>query len=170
MKKINCNVIVCGPCCGKTFLAKNDRRFIDLDELKGRYKYGLDNVSDEEYEYGKLNRGKVVNNDSSNYAINILKQEIKNNNIVLLSYNKKLIKFIQDSKINYCLIYASLDSREEYIKRMQKRNNCEAFINEMASKGAWKKYYDENINDKRPKYKIELKKGKYLSDIKNYFI
>lgn len=170
MKRINCNVIVCGPAAGKTFLARNDDRFIDLDDIKGRYKYGLDNVSDEEYEYGKLNRGKVVNNDSSDYAINILEEEIKNNHIILLSYNKKLIKFIQDNKIDYCLIYASLDSRDEYIERMKKRNNCEVFINEMTSNEVWRKFYDENKNDKNSKYKMELKKGQYLSDIKDYFI
>lgn len=170
MKKINCNVIVCGPAVGKTFLANHDKRFIDLDEIKGRYKYGLDNVSSEVYENGKLEREEVINNDSSLYAIEILKKEIKNNHIVLLSYNKKLIKYIQDKRITYCLVYASLDSNEEYIERMKKRNNNEVFISKMTNKEVWEKFYYENKNDKNPTYKIELKKGQYLSDIKDYFI
>lgn len=169
MRKIDCNVIVCGPAVGKTFLANHDSRFIDLDEIKGRYKYGLGSVSDEEYEYGKLNRGNVINNDSTDYTINILEEEIKNNHIILLSYNKKLIKYIQDKSIDYCLVYASLDSNEEYIERMKKRGNNSDFIEQMTNKEIWEKFYYENKDDKCPKYKIELPKDKYLSDIKDYF-
>ena len=38
-KSIKCNVIVCGPAIGKTYLAKHDKRFIDLDDMKATYKY-----------------------------------------------------------------------------------------------------------------------------------
>lgn len=31
MSKINCNLIVAGPATGKTYLALNDKRFVDLD-------------------------------------------------------------------------------------------------------------------------------------------
>ena len=55
MKKINdCHVIVCGPAVGKTYLAKMDSRFIDLDGEKAIYKYGLNNATDIELEKAKL--------------------------------------------------------------------------------------------------------------------
>ena len=36
MAKYNCSVILCGPAIGKTFLAKTDNRFVDIDGEKVR--------------------------------------------------------------------------------------------------------------------------------------
>ena len=69
MKRMDCNVVVYGPAVGKTYLANYDKRFVDLDEIKGRYKYGLEN--------GKLNRGTIVNSNSTKCVIKILEEEIK---------------------------------------------------------------------------------------------
>lgn len=170
-KYYKCNVIVCGPAIGKTYLAKHDKRFIDLDEMKADYKYGIKDATREEKEYGKLNRGKIINNDSTEYAIKILEREIKNNNIVLISSgNKHLLKYIVDNDIKYCLVYAKRELLDEYKERMIKRNNNEKFINKMTEKELWEKDYLENKEDKRPKYKIELESGKYLSDVKELFV
>ena len=94
MKKIKCNIIVCGPAIGKTYLAVHDSKFVDIDGMKADYKYNLYNVSQEEKEKRKLNRGKIVNFDSSKYAIELLKKTISENRIALLSYNEKIIDFI----------------------------------------------------------------------------
>lgn len=59
----NIRVIVCGPAVGKTYLASTDSRFVDLDDERAKYKYGLFNASNEELERGKLNRNGVVNTD-----------------------------------------------------------------------------------------------------------
>ena len=91
-KSIKCNVIVCGPAIGKTYLAKHDKRFIDLDDMKATYKYGLNNTSRKNKEKGKLNRGKIINNDSTEYAIKILEEEIKNGNIVKIGKMKDIKK------------------------------------------------------------------------------
>ena len=61
--KYKCNVIVCGAAVGKTYLAEHDRRFIDLDDMKANYKYGLQNATREEREKGKLNRETIINKD-----------------------------------------------------------------------------------------------------------
>ena len=170
-KSIKCNVIVCGPAVGKTYLAEHDKRFIDLDDMKATYKYGLNNISRKDKENGKLNRGKIVNNDSTEYAIKILEEEIKNGNIVLISNgSKNLLKYITEKNIDYCLVYANINDKDEYIKRMRKRGNNDIFIEKMTETTQWKKFYEENKNDTRPKYKIELSSGQYLSDIKNIFL
>lgn len=39
--KIRCNIIVCGPAIGKTYLAEHDSRFVDVDGMKADYKYNL---------------------------------------------------------------------------------------------------------------------------------
>ncbi len=171
MKQIKCNIIVCGPAIGKTYLAEHNNRFIDVDEMKADYKYNLYGVSKEEKEKGKLNRGETVNSNSSKYAIELLEKTIANNQIALLSYNnKKIIKYVIENKYEYCLVYANKSLREEYAERMKNRGNNSIFIDKMTNHEYWDEFYDENFNDKNAKYKIELKSGQYLSDIKDLFI
>lgn len=170
MKKYNCNIILCGPAIGKTYLSKIDNRFIDIDGLKADYKYNLHNLSDEAKEKGKLNRGEIVNKDSTNYAINLLKETIKNNKIALITYHKKIINYIIENNIPYCLVYADIEQKEEYINRMKKRGNSEEFIKEMTDEKTWKEFFYQNESDSKPTYKIKLKPGQYLSDIKDLFI
>lgn len=170
MDKINCNIIVCGPAIGKTYLAGHDNRFVDIDGMKADYKYDLYNLSQEEKEKGKLNRGATIREDSSEYAIDLLEKTIAENKIVLLSYNKKVIKYIIEKGYKYCLVYANKELREEYAERMKKRGNSPCFIDEMTSLENWENFYKTNISDSTPKYKVELKEGQYLSDIKGMFV
>ena len=167
MKKIY-SVVLCGPAVGKTYLSNNDSRFIDLDEMKAKYKYNIkdDNIN---FEKNKLNRGKVVHEDSLDYAINILNDGIKSERIVLISYNKEILDYVINNEIQYCLVFPSLNSREEYIYRMRKRGNNEKFIEAMTNEKDWNSFYERNRNDMKPMNKIELKKGEYLPDIKDKF-
>jgi len=170
MAKINCNIIICGPAVGKTYLSSIDGRFIDLDEIKATYKYGLENLSLFEKEKGKLNREKVVNENSTNYAINILNEQIKNDKIILLSHtSKKVIDYIISNKMKYCLVYPGIESFIEYEVRMKKRGNNSIFIEKMTNKETWKNFYYSNVADKNATYKVELKNKQYLSDIRNMF-
>ena len=131
MPKYQCQVIVCGPAIGKTYLSKTDSRFVDIDGLKADYKYNITDLSLEEKERGKLNRGKVIKEDSTAYAIKLLEETIKANKIALISYQEKILEYIIKNNIPYCLVYADISSREEYIKRMIERGNTEEFINEV---------------------------------------
>lgn len=169
MEKLNCNVIVCGPAIGKTYLASIDSRFIDLDEIKSNYKYGLNSLTREEKEENKLNRREIVNYDSTRYAIRILEEEIRNGKIIMLSYSDGIIQYLIDNKIDYCLIYANQKLADEYAKRMTKRGNNSEFVEAMTNKNAWETFYQNNSNDIYATYKIELKKEQYLSDIKEIF-
>ena len=170
MKKIKCNIIVCGPAIGKTYLAEQDSRFVDIDAMKTDYKYNLYNASKEEKEKGKLNRGEIVNFDSFQYAIELLKRTMSENRIALLSCNKKIIDFILENKYEYCLVYADKSLSNEYAERMKKRGNDSRFIEQMANQKYWDEFYEKNVNDKNPTYKIKLNAGQYLSDIKELFI
>ena len=166
MNKI-CSVVLCGPAVGKTYLSKTDSRFIDLDGMKAKYKYGI--IDEIDFEKNKLNRGKVIHQDSLEYALNILKKEIQNDKIVLLSFNKQLLEYLWDNNIDYFLVYPNKNSREEYINRMKKRGNNEKFIEAMTNVKDWNLFYSRNKNDTKPSYKIQLDEGQYLSDIKNKF-
>jgi len=166
MNKI-CSVVLCGPAVGKTYLSNTDSRFIDLDGMKAKYKYEI--IDEIDFEKNKLNRGKVIHQDSLEYALNILKKEIQNDKIVLLSFNKQLLEYLWDNNIDYFLVYPNINSRDEYINRMKKRGNNEKFIEAMTNAKDWNLFYSRNKNDTKPAYKIQLDEGQYLSDIKNKF-
>ena len=171
MKKIKCNIIVCGPAIGKSYLAEHDNRFVDIDEMKADYKYNLYGISKEEKENGKLNRGETVNSNSSKYAIELLEKTIANNQVALISYaSKKIMSFIIDNGYEYCLVYANKNLRDEYAERMRSRGNSTIFVEKMTNQEHWDEFYKKNVNDEFAKYKIELKSGQYLSDIKDLFI
>ena len=167
MNKKLYDIIVCGPAVGKTYLSKNDSRFIDLDQIKAKYKYDI--INEDEFEKNKLNRGKIIHNDSFEYALNILNKEIKNDKIILLSFNKELLDYIIKNNLKYCLVYPNINCRNEYIKRMKNRGNPDQFIEAMTNENIWNYYYNQNKNDKKPYCKIELNSEQYLSDIKHKF-
>lgn len=166
---MKCNIIICGPAVGKTYLANIDNRFFDLDFEKAKYKYGIDKkISVEEFEKIKFSHD-IINNDSVEYAINLLEQKISEGKIILMSFNKKIIEYIKEKKYTYCLVYPNISSYDEYLARMKNRGNTESFINKTNNEEDWNRFYLENKNDKSPNYKIELKNGEYLSDIVKYF-
>ena len=170
MEKYNCKVIVCGPAVGKTYLAEHDDRFVDVDGMRARYKYNLQDISYKEFEEGKYNRGDAVNHGSTEYAINLLNETIKDNKIALISYQPEVLNYVINSNIDYCLVYADISLREEYKKRMEDRGNKEEFVAAMTDEKVWEEFYKTDEKDTRPKYKVKLLKGQYLSDIKYHFI
>ena len=52
---------------------------------------------------------------------------------------------------------------------MKNRGNPDKFIEAMTNENIWNYYYEQNKNDIKPYFKIELNPGEYLSDIKNKF-
>ena len=99
-----------------------------------------------------------------------MKKTINDNKIALLSYNKKVIEFVIENKIEYCLVYADKELCNEYAERMKKRGNNSKFIEQMTNKKAWEQFYNDNVNDENPTYKVKLESGQYLSDIKDAFV
>ena len=93
MSKINCNLIVAGPATGKTYLALNDKRFVDLDGERAAYKYGFSSISELEVERSKGERGEVVNRDSLQYITRMIDEVIRDKRIGLLSYHEDILEY-----------------------------------------------------------------------------
>ncbi len=170
MKKYDCKVILCGPGVGKSYLAERDNRFVDVDEIKSKYRYNSFDLTRDEIEKLKHTNRQTVNKDYIDYSIKLINDAIANNKIVLISFHKEIVDYIRNNNIKYCVVYPSLDSRNEYIKRLRDRGNNEEFIQLMTNKEAWEGFYDKDKNDPYAAYKIELKSGEYLSDIIDKFI
>ena len=163
MKLENIRVFVCVPGVGKTYLSKTNDRFIDLDDMKARYKYAYKNVSDFEFEQLKGNRGEVIREDSKDYVEKQLKHYLENTNkILLFAPNPQIVDMIYKNNIPYCLVFHSKDCLEEIRERMRTRGNKENFINSMLDKIDM--FYKASQEDTRPALKIELFQGEYLSD------
>lgn len=157
-------VFVCVPAVGKTYLCKTNDRFVDLDELKARYKYANENLSEKEIEWFKGNRGEAKRKDSTEY-IKSKTLELLNttDKILLFAPNPAIVNMIYENNIPYCLVFHSKDCIQEIEQRMRNRGNQENFIRAMID--PIDEFYENSIKDTRPCLKIELHSGEYLSDI-----
>jgi hypothetical protein len=156
-------VFVCVPGVGKTYLTKLSDKFVDMDDLKARYKYAKENATEAEIEFLKGNRGKPVRDDAEEYVVAQTKYYLENTDKVLLfAPNPKVVDLIYNNNIPYCLVYHSKDCVDEIRERMRKRGNQENYIHSMLD--PIDKFYQESVEDERPATKIELFKGEYLAD------
>lgn len=157
-------VFVCVPAVGKTYLCKTDNRFVDLDELKARYKYANENLPEREIERLKGNRGEAKRKDSTEYIKTKLFDLLNSTNkILLFAPNTAIVNMINENNIPYCLVFHSKDCTKEIEQRMRDRGNQENFIRAMID--PIDEFYESSIKDTRPCLKIELHSGEYLSDI-----
>ena len=156
-------VFVCVPGVGKSYLAEMDDRFVDMDDLKARYKYAMENVSTKEMEWKKGNRGEPVRHKSTEYIQDLTRKYLKETDKILLyAPNPLIVDMIYKENIPYCLVYHSKDCVEEIRERMRARGNQENFINSMLD--PIDSFYEASVTDTRPAFKIELFKGEFLSD------
>lgn len=164
MKFEECRIFVCVPAVGKTYLTENDNRFVDMDEMKARYKYAQENYPTKEIEWLKGNRGKAVRGNSVDYIKNQTEKLLKETDkILLFAPNPDIVDMICKLGVQYCLVFHSKDCIDEIEQRMRNRGNQENFIRSMID--PIDEFYEASINDTRPAFKIELQRGEYLSDV-----
>lgn len=163
----NIRVFICVPGVGKTYLSNIDDNFVDIDNIKSKYKYKFDdNVTDIEIEQNKGKHTRATQKGSKQYIFNVIQDYLNNTNkTLLLAPNPTIVEYIYQQKIPYCLVYHSLDCVAEYKERMRTRGNDENFIQSMLGDEIANLFHKENTNDSRPKYKLELEPGEYLSDV-----
>lgn len=115
----NMNAVVCSvfPCCGKTYLYQNQKRYnlkvLDSDS-------SLFHWTDDEY-------GVIVHPDWPNNYINYIKSNLDKYNIILVSTHKEIRKALTAAGIEFLTIYPEKRLKEEWVGR--------AYLREMASNG-----------------------------------
>ncbi len=152
---------------GKTTLEEMDDRFVDLDRLKGEYKYGINSQNKAEFEANKGNRGDVIHKDANEYIEKLFLEYLEHTDkILLFAPNPAMVEMIVRHNVPYCLVYHSKDKEtvEEIRQRMRNRGNKENFIESMTGHGIMEEFYEKSVTDTRPTFKMELFKGEYLSD------
>ena len=164
MQNKDIKLFVCVPAVGKSYLEMSDDRFVDLDRLKGMYKYGYpEDMTYEAFEATKANRGKIVHNDTIEYIKKRTYEEMAKEKYLLYAPNSEVVDMIVEEKLPYCLVYVAKDGIDLLEKRMKDRGNIDKFIKSMMQIGY--QMYEIHQNDPRPTCKIELKAGEYLSDV-----
>lgn len=164
MKFEDLRAFVCVPAVGKTYLCHHDDRYIDMDELKARYKYAQEDASSEELEWAKGNHSEAARGHSIEYIERRMFDFLQNtDNILLFAPNLEIVDMLIKNKIPYCLIFHSKDCADEIEQRMRNRGNQENFIRAMVD--SINEYYLQNAQDENPCMKIELHRGEYLADV-----
>lgn len=163
INKKDIRVFVCTPATGKTYLAQTNDKFVDLDQEVASIKHDLKGLSQKQVERLKGNH-KIKNtftfDDLKNIINNYLLHTDKK---ILLSPNPKNVEAITSLNLPYCLVFSELTCIEEYKDRMLARGNNSDFVNAMLD--SYQQFYQENMADQKPSYKIILKQRQYLSDV-----
>lgn len=159
-------VFVCVPGVGKTTLCEKDDRFVDMDMIKARYKYALENCSKKNIENLKGHYGNAVRKDVNKHLENLTLNLLQTTNkILLFAPNPDMVNMLYEKKIPYCLVFHSLKCVEEYKTRMKNRGNQDDYIETMLGENVIYDFYKNSTTDTRPTFKIELGPHQYLSDV-----
>ena len=133
-------VISAFPGCGKSHMYRNNEDKLILDSDSSKF-------------------------DKSDFPRNYI-EHIQSNigkaDIIMVSSHKEVRDALVENEIDFTLVYPKRDIKEEYIQRYKNRGNDSNFIKLLESK--WDDWMDELEQQSNCK-KIELEKGKYLSDV-----
>ena len=133
-------VISAFPGCGKSHMYRNNEDKLILDSDSSKF-------------------------DKSDFPRNYI-EHIQSNigkaDIIMVSSHKEVRDALVENEIEFTLVYPKRDIKEEYIQRYKNRGNDSNFIKLLESK--WDDWMDELEQQSNCK-KIELEKGKYLSDV-----
>lgn len=126
------HIIAVFPGLGKTYYYKHctDRIVLDSDSSYFSWTY---------LKYGTRERNKAFPENYINY-IDYFDRNSPSDTIILTSTHRTVLEELENRNENYDALYP-LDSVDDYVKRLEKRHEYPAFINNMA------KNYDNYIND-----------------------
>lgn len=127
----NANIFLCSCATGKTWLAKHDARFVDIDMEEAIYKYDLDqHISYDDFTK-KQGHSVVVRTDSGSYIHARLLEHLANGKIILSASHRHIYEFLHSENLPYVYIQYSEKEIPAFSERMRKRGNTEDFIDAM---------------------------------------
>ena len=100
--------------------------------------------------------------DFPNNYMEHIKDNIGKADIIFVSSHDNVRQALQDSNIEYTLVYPAIELKDEYIERYKARGDNEGFINFIGDN--WKEFITNIEKESFPKL-IKLEPGQYLSNI-----
>jgi len=123
-------IVSCYPCTGKTYLAKHDSRFIDMESSEYHWLDFDSNAQEQKKEHYK-----ELNPDwPSNYVMAILEQKrLYPDKHILISCQPEVLGALESINVTiaYVYPYPSQDNLNYYHKLMVKRGNSKEFVDKM---------------------------------------
>ncbi len=149
------------PCLGKTTLASQDARFVDMDQMKSIYKYGGTAALQETT---KGTTKTVLREDSFSYIQQQTALLLSQDKVLLFNAKPIFAAFLTASDLPYCLVYFHPDRLPELIEKMKNRGNPPAFGNTFTAETQWH-YYRQHQANTRPAFKVELQQNEHLAHL-----
>ncbi len=160
----NVQIFACSSGTGKTWLARQNSDFVDIDREKFLCKYPeLDkNISDKEIEKLK-DKVKTKSKDFPENFIKRIHDLIARGKNLLVVPEPLIMDIIHKNNWGYVLIYPDKDCKNEYTKRVLERGNSKEFA--MWHDMFFDMYFMQCEKDDKAIMKIKLKPGEFLSDV-----
>lgn len=133
------------PAVGKSYLTETNEKMVVMDSDSSNFSW--------------LN-GERHPDFPNNYMEHI-KQNLGYADNIFVSSHDIVRNALKENKINYILVYPSIDIKDEYIQRYRDRGNDEKFISFIESN--WEKFI-ANIEKETFPTLIKLESGQYLRD------
>lgn len=144
---------------GKTHLAKNNDKFIDLESSDFQW---LENDKYGDKESSKGNTEKIKNPSFPNNYVEEMKRLVAEGKIPLIAAQPEVIEAASKAGLYIFMAYPALDSKEDILKRYKDRGNAEGFINLMKSN--FEKFVESMKSNMYAVASFEVSKGDFLSE------
>lgn len=116
---------------GKTTVGNKYANICDLTSSKFRFDYS--NIDDDDYEKMKYDNTRIVNKDWPSNYIKVLREAIKEYDLVLVPSNEDIRDLLKENAIEFSFVLPSMDSKDMLINRYKMRGNSDVMINEVLS-------------------------------------
>lgn len=156
-------IFACFSGTGKTFYAKHNNDYIDVDKEKYMCKYSdiTKETSDLDIELLK-DKVKRKSKDYPTNFINKIIEYYEQGKFLLVVPEPLIMEIIHKNNWPYVLIYPEKLCKEEYRDRIEKRGNSKEFL--MWHDMFFDQYIDKCEGDDHAILKIKLKSGEFLTD------
>ena len=147
----NTKIISAFPACGKTYVYENFKDKVILDSDSSKFSWVI--VGDQ----------KVRNPDFPQNYINHIKENIGKADYILVSTHEDVRQALEDSRIDFYLVYPARQLKEEWIGRCFLRGSSEQFCQLIADN--WDTWIDQLNEDSKKHKSLQLRSGEHLSDV-----
>lgn len=144
---------------GKTYLAKYNDKFIDLESSDYQW---LENDKYGDKEQSKGNTEKVKNPSFPNNYVEEMKKLVAKGKVPLIAAQPEVIEAASKAGLYIVMAYPSLDSKKDILKRYKDRGNAAGFIKLM--EGNFEKFVESMKSNVYAIFSIEVEKGEFLTD------
>lgn len=147
--------------CGKTYVSNKYSNVCDLESSKYRWIYS-EKSTDLSTEEKKGTKDRVPNPEWPMNYIKALLKATHEYDVVLIAQYEEVRELLQKMHIPYALVFPTISSKDEYIRRYRERGNNTAFVQLISDNY---EIWIQNLYISPEPDKFVLETGEYLEDL-----